>query len=132
MVTEKLGKAYFWRTGHPPRPTHISFVKFLQALYHRPTLERKAIERQLGFGNSRAFRQWIVSITPLAYELERLAPSLAGDTGPNPEYPWPRQSPEYTPATFQFSLWPLLHDTGRGRELLRFIDTAVRHSATYA
>ena len=33
MATEKLGKAYFWRTGRPPtKKSHASVVKFLQAI----------------------------------------------------------------------------------------------------
>jgi hypothetical protein len=32
MTTEKLAKAYFWRTGSPPQKSHIGFVKFLQFL----------------------------------------------------------------------------------------------------
>ena len=53
MVTEKLGKAYFWRTPHPPRTTHASFVRFLQALDDRqPSANVNRIAQLLGFGRS--------------------------------------------------------------------------------
>jgi len=35
MVTEKLGKAYFWRTGQAPPKSHASFLRFVQALDDR-------------------------------------------------------------------------------------------------
>jgi hypothetical protein len=44
MVTEKLGKAYFWRTGHPPPQSHVSFVRFLQALDSRSNADRARTE----------------------------------------------------------------------------------------
>src|SRR5712691_5226381 len=49
MVTEKLGKAYFWRTGNPPRKSHASFVRFLQALDDRPDPDRTRIAVIFGF-----------------------------------------------------------------------------------
>jgi hypothetical protein len=75
MVTEKIGKAYFWRTGKPPRKTHASFVKFLQALDDRPRHDRTRTAQSLGFGRSKDLEEWIPTTAPLAYELERLAPS---------------------------------------------------------
>ena len=68
MVTEKLGKAYFWRTGHPPRTTHASFVRFLQALDNRPARDADRIAGLLGFGRSQDLETWIPTITPLAYD----------------------------------------------------------------
>src|SRR5208283_5496445 len=32
MATEKLSKAYLWRSGHAPPRTHVGFVRFLRAL----------------------------------------------------------------------------------------------------
>ena len=125
MVTEKLGKAYFWRTGHAPRKSHLSFVRFLQAIDDRPDPDLTRIAELFGFGRARDFENWIPTITPFAYELERLAPALAGDNGPNPEYPWPRAGPVHAPATFEFGVWTRLTDTGRGRQLLKVIDAAV-------
>jgi hypothetical protein len=131
MVTEKLGKAYFWRSGNPPRKSHVSFVRFLQALDNRPRSDVDRIAAILGFPHAEQFENWIPTITPLAHALERLAPALAGDDGPNPEYPWPRQAPGYAPASFEFAVWKELTDTGRGRQLLKIIDTAIREFPKY-
>ena len=89
MVTEKLGKAYFWRIARPPRTTHASFVRFIQALGDRRTPGIDRIAELLGFGRPRELENWIRKVTPLAYDLERLAPDLAGVNNPNAEYPWP-------------------------------------------
>ena len=125
MVTEKLGKAYFWRAGRPPRKSHASFVRFLQALDDRQESARGRIAELFGFGRSQDLENWIPTITPLAYQLERLAPALAGDDGANPEYPWPRAAPTQSPATYEFVVWARLSETGRGRQLLKVIDAAV-------
>jgi hypothetical protein len=43
----------------------------------------------MGYGNAADhFRAYIDSLLPLADRIERLAPSAAGATMPNPEYPW--------------------------------------------
>lgn len=132
MVTEKLGKAYFWRTGSPPRKSHASFVRFLQALDDRREPDRTRIAEFLGFGRAQDLENWIPTITPLAYDLERLAPALAGDNGPNPEYPWPRVAPVDAPVFYQFGVWTQLTDTGRGRQLIKVIDSAVSRFPEYA
>jgi hypothetical protein len=125
MVTEKLGKAYFWRKGQPPKKSHASFVKFLQAVNDRPDPDRTRIAQIFGFRRSDDFENWISTITPLAYDLERLAPALAGDNGPNPEYPWPRLQPANAPASFKFAVWEQITESGKGRQLLKVIDAAV-------
>jgi hypothetical protein len=131
MVTEKLGKAYFWRSAHPPPKSHASFVRFLQALDNRPTPDLTRIAGYLGFGRADDFANWIPTITPLAYDLERLAPALAGDNGPNPEYPWPRALPVEAPASYQFAVWTQLTESGRGHQLLQVIDAAVLRFPMY-
>lgn len=131
MVTEKLGKAYFWRTGYPPRTTHASLVQFLQALDDRRGPDADRIAALLGFGRSQDLQNWIPTITPLAYDLERLAPKLAGYNSPNPEYPWPHAAPLYAPVSFQFAVWADLTETSRGRQLLRVIDAAVLRFPEY-
>ena len=131
MVTEKLGKAYFWRAGRPPRTTHASFVRFLQALDDRRATESNRIAALLGFGRSEDLQNWIPTISPLAYELERLAPDLAGYDNPNPEYPWPHTAPLHAPAAYHFRIWPQLTETGRGRQLLKVIDAAVLRFREY-
>ena len=103
VVTEKLGKAYFWRTNRPPRRGHASFVRFLQALDDRPASDVRRIAQLLGFGRAENLENWIPHVAPLAYELKRLAPALAMD-GPNAEYPWPAAAPVSSPATHDFRL----------------------------
>lgn len=132
MVTEKLGKSYFWRTGEPPPKSHISFVRFLQALDDRPEPDLTRIAKLPGFGRVRDFENWIRTITPIAYELEHIAPSLAGNNGPNPEYPWLQVAPVHAPASYDFRVWTKLTDTGRGRQLLKVIDAAVLEFPKYA
>jgi hypothetical protein len=132
MVTEKLGKAYFWRTGNPPKKSHASFVRFLQALDNRTHPDRTRIATYLGFRRPQGLEKWIPTITPLAYDLERLAPALAGDNGPNPEYPWPRAAPVEAPVLYGFGVWKQLTETGRGRQLLQVIDAAVLSFREYA
>jgi hypothetical protein len=131
MVTEKLGKAYFWRAGRPPRKTHASFVRFLQALDDRPTTDVQRIATLLGFGRPDDLERWIPTITPLAYDLERLAPDLAGFDSANAEYPWPHAAPTHAPASYSFPVWANLTETGRGRQLLRVIDAAVLRFPDY-
>lgn len=132
MVTEKLGKAYFWRKGVPPAKSHAYFVRFLRALASRSGNDRQRIAESFGFGRADDFENWIPTITPLAYDVERLSPDFAGDNGPNPEYPWPRLAPAHAPASFRFDVWTQLTDTGRGKQLLRVIDAAVVGFPRYA
>ncbi len=132
MVTEKLGKAYFWRTRRPPRTSHASFVRFLQALDKPSRSEVARTAEAFGFGDAEGFRAWIPTIAPLAYDIERLAPQLAGLNNPNAEYPWPAVAPVNCPATYDFPVWWKLTDTGRGRQFLKVIDAAVVGFPTYA
>ncbi len=131
MVTEKLGKAYFWRTGKPPKATHVSFVRFLQILDDRPRVEVDRIAKLLGFSKAVLLEAWIQNASPLAHALERLAPALAGKNSPNPEYPWPQPAPVSAPVSFTFPIWSELKNTTRGRMLLRVIDTAVAEFPNY-
>lgn len=130
MTTEKIGKAYFCRKLVPPRKSHASFVKFLQALNDRK--ERDRIAAVLGFGTSDQMESYIRSIADLAYRLEKLAPALAGLDGVNCEYPWPQNQPEFSPAHHSFEIWEMLHQTGRGRKFMKFIEQCVRTFPDYA
>ena len=133
MVTEKLGKAYFWRSGKPlQKLSHAIFVKFLQALDDRRGADVARIAKSLGFNRPDDLQNWIPTIAPLAHELERLAPDLAGLNGPNPEYPWPWTKPQHAPISFEFPIWSQLTETGRGRQLLKVIDAAVLEFPKYA
>ena len=88
MVTEKLGKAYFWRKGEPPKMSHASFVWFLQALDDRPNRDRRRIASLLGFGRARSFSNWIRTVMPMAYELQKARRRTSrGLTPPTPNTP---------------------------------------------
>ena len=47
-ATEKLSKAYLWRSGHAPPKSHTGFVRFLRALLDRRS-ELDRIANVLGF-----------------------------------------------------------------------------------
>ncbi len=131
MVTEKLGKALLLQAGNSPPKSHAMFVRFMRRLASSSISEQRRIAEVFSFGRFEDFENWVPAVLPLAYELQRLAPALAQD-GPNPEYPWPQIAPEYAPVAFQFDVWTQLTDTGRGRDLLQFIDTAIREFPVYA
>jgi hypothetical protein len=92
MVTEKLAKAYFWRSGDAPKKSHIGFAPFMRALQHVPKVDRQRIADIFAFQRFEGFRSFARNAMPLVYDLERLAPALSNN-GPNPEYPWPRGCP---------------------------------------
>lgn len=130
MATEKLSKAYLWRSGHAPPRSHTGFVVFLRALLDRRG-ELDRIAAVLGFGRRKDLDKWARGIQPLAYALQNLAPAEAGD-GPNPEYPWPHESPVQCPVGHAFPLWNQLANTGQGRKLMDFIGRAVARFDQYA
>lgn len=130
MATEKLSKAYLWRSGHAPPKTHTGFVRFLRALLgRRGDLDR--IAQVFGFGRQADMDNWMRSVQVLAYSLQNIAPAEAGD-GPNPEYPWPHDAPEHCPVDHTFALWSQLSNTGQGRKLLMFIEHAITRFDQYA
>lgn len=129
MVTEKLSKAYFWRSGNAPPRAHTGFVQFLRSLGSVPSSDRNKLASAFSFTRFTDLQKWIYGVLPLAYELERLAPMLAND-GPNPEYPWPHNQPANSPVTFVFPTWTQLSQTSRGRHLLQFIERALKNFST--
>ena len=129
MATEKLAKAYSWGGGKPPGLSHKGFVHFLKTLASRS--DAGEVARVLGLGHQQGLVNWVATATPLAHELERLAPALAND-GPNPEYPWPHAAPENAPVTHDFDLWRRLVHTGRGRKFLDIVAAAVARFPEYA
>jgi HEPN domain-containing protein len=130
MATEKLSKAYLWRSGHAPPKTHTGFVRFLKALLDRRTdLER--IATTLGFRRREDLDTWVRSVRTLAYALQNIAPAEAGD-GPNPEYPWPHDAPIHCPIDHTFALWTEITNTGRGRKLIEFVERAIARFESYA
>lgn len=131
MVTEKIAKAYFWGTDSPKPRSHACFVQFLRFLgHHIRQNDRERIAKVFSFNRHADFQNWIHSVLPIAYELERLAPNLAND-GPNPEYPWPHAKPESAPVNHNFAVWTSL-TSGRGRDLMRGIRIAVERFPNYA
>lgn len=130
MVTEKIAKAYFWRSGSPPPKNHAGFVQFLRFLGQIKQSERDRIANLFTFARYVDFQGWIYAVLPIAYDLERLAPALAKD-GPNPEYPWPHNQPQSAPAHHHFEMWSRL-TSGRGRDLMRVIQIAVNRFPEYA
>src|SRR3954463_7817142 len=106
MATEKLSKAYLWRSGHAPPRSHTGFVRFLRALLdRRADLDR--IATVLGFRRREDLDTWVRSVQVLAYSLQNIAPAEAGN-GPNPEYPWPHEAPANCPIGHTFALWEQL------------------------
>ena len=130
MVTEKLAKAYFWRSGSPPPRSHAGFVQFLRFLGHIRQHDRERIAGLFSFNRFTDFQNWIRAHLPIAYDLERLAPDLASD-GPNPEYPWPHAEPRTAPVNHNFAVWASL-TSGQGRDLMRVIRIAVSRFPEYA
>ena len=120
MCTEKLAKAYFWRNPNVGSVGHAAFVKFVRAI-----ATKQKVARKLGFDNTLSFGEWIKDVSDLAYELQQLTPALAGN-GPNPEYPWPRQSPEFAPVEHDFQAWRHLQSAG-GRCLWIMIDKVLEN-----
>jgi hypothetical protein len=131
MATEKIAKAYLWRTGAPPARSHVGLRQFLRLLMTRSGPELKRIAKLFEFGRPRDMDTWVRQVFPLAHELENLAPALAND-GPNPEYPWPHGSPAKCPAEYAFGLWAQLQNAPRGRELLKFTRNAIERFEQFA
>jgi len=130
MVTEKVAKAYFWRSGTPPPRSHAGFVQFLRFLGHVRRDDRERVANLFSFRRFEDFQAWIRSALPIAYALERLAPDLAND-GPNPEYPWPHAEPVDAPVNHNFAVWESL-TSAQGRNLMRVIQIAVTRFPEYA
>ena len=130
MATEKLGKAYFCKPGHPPLRTHATLVFFLRSLGSVQKDRRSQIASLLRFVSFSGFQSWINAALPLAYELERLAPALA-QGGPNTEYPWPQDVPVDYPARYQFPIWSQLTKTGSGRQFTQTIRRLVGQFPEY-
>jgi len=120
MCTEKLAKGYFWKSPGAGNLGHVAFVKFVRAM-----ATRQKVAEKLGFQNTVSFGEWIKDISDLAYELERLAPALAGD-GPNPEYPWPRHNPRHAPLEHDFQAWRHMQ-SANGHRLWIMIDKVLEN-----
>jgi hypothetical protein len=125
MATELLGKAYAWRNGKP-KQTHRSFVSFLKRL----STDRTA-QKQLGYeGQNESWTHLLRKSRPLAESIEDLAPALAGE-GPNPEYPWPPDSPTTAPIEYAFPIWAESTETAHGRQFLALITNLFASAQAY-
>lgn len=131
MATEKLSKAYLWRSGHAPPKSHTGFVRFLKALLDRRPAELDRIAKAFGFSRPEDFERWAQRAQGLAYSLQNIAPAEARN-GPNPEYPWPHEAPALCPCEHRFHLWDQLINTGQGRKFVAFIDRAIANFNVYA
>jgi hypothetical protein len=101
-------------------------VTFLRSL----AFNRKA-QKQLGFERrNENWEQLIRKSVVLAEQVEKLAPALAGDA-PNPEYPWPPDDPQVTPAEHTFEIWEKLQATSTGRQFLNLITHLFAAAETY-
>lgn len=121
MCIEKLGKAYFKRhTATTVDGSHAFFVKFLRVI-----ATNRAAREGLGFARREAFEGHIRGLLPLAYDLERLSPALAGE-GPNPEHPFPRSNPTIAPVDHDFQVWQALQ-TAQGKRLQKLISELLNH-----
>jgi hypothetical protein len=131
MATEKISKAYLWRSGTAPPRSHVGFMRFLRALLVRNSTDLRRIAKVFAFARPKDLDQWVQQVGPLAYGLQNLAPTEAND-GPNPEYPWPHEKPNHCPALHSFELWARLRDHVQGRNLLKFIERAIARFDQYA
>ena len=115
MTAEKLGKAGLLALREPLdslRTTHGTFTRFLQV-----TARNRNLRRELRMTGSQ-LQTHIRRLLPIAHDIERLAPALAG-SGPNAEYPW--EAPLGTinaPASYNFPVNSTLQSAS-GRNLLR-------------
>ena len=131
MATEKIAKAYFWRSGSPPQRSHAGFAKFLKFLGQiKGEKDRERIAKLFPFTRFSDFQKWKKDVMPTVHELEHLAPALAND-GPNPEYPWPHQRPKFAPVDHNFAIWSFM-TSSRGRFLQGIVKVAVNRFPEYA
>jgi hypothetical protein len=123
MTTEKLGKAFLVVSGTELENltgSHAAFTRFARAV----SSSRK-LQKTLGMKKAQQRAQF-KALLPLAYEIERLAPTLA-QSGPNPEYPWKDVFGNIlAPADFPFPLMQRLHQTPQGIQLLNYIEFFVK------
>jgi hypothetical protein len=131
MATEKLSKAYLWRSGKPPPKSHIGFLRFLKAILDRRPAEFERIAKLLGFARTADMERWVANIQTLAYDLQNIAPAES-QNGVNPEYPWPHEEPINYPAGHRFTLWQQIANSGQGRKLLVFVSQAIARFESYS
>ncbi len=125
MCTEKLAKAYLWRNGFSPGFKHNKFEQFLRTLEGRTDFHQ-----MFGYKDPRSFRLLWPAILDLATRVQNLAPA-GGNSGPNPEYPWPPNMPSSGPLSYDFPEWQDWIETTPGRRLRFFVKTLLQDYASY-
>jgi hypothetical protein len=126
MCTEKLSKVWFWRTVPPPHvPGHYPFEPFLRALH---TSGRADFHRMFGYRSARRLVPQWPSILALALRIQRLVP---GPNNANPEYPWPRDLPTYSPLTHRFTELRDWSTTTSGLRLKIFVENILQDYEVY-
>jgi hypothetical protein len=126
MMSEKLAKGLLATAESidPPPLTHRVLVRLLQTLKQNP-----ALRARLGYTDSRAFSSMINSLLNLASEVENLAPSAAGTTRPNPEYPWLNQAANQVMAPIDYDFPVFDPRDPKMIKLVTLLDALVRMEA---
>ncbi len=126
MSTEKLAKVYFWRHGHFPGFGHHKLKPLLIDL---DTYRAADFYQLFGYKDPRRFNSQKTAILDLAARLQGLAPAH-GNTGPNPEYPWPPNMPTTSPLVHPFAEWQDWTDSVAGRRLRIFVENLLQNYPT--
>ena len=123
MATEKLAKAYLLKGR-----TDIKFVRSThQALtrYFQDLSRNRRLQGVMGM-TAKQLRMHVQQLLPLANEIEKLAPALAGD-GPNPEYPWEAPKGVFNvPVTYEFTVGKALRQP-HGHNFIKLIRKALKN-----
>jgi hypothetical protein len=131
MTTEKLVKALVWEPKNVRKPSHAGFGQFMRLLAGKQNgKDRKQLAQAFGFQRFGQFQAWANTSIPLANEIEKLAPAIAGFSNPNAEYPWPQMSPAYAPVQFNFPVWGELNKA-QGRQFVTRIGRAITNFSSY-
>lgn len=120
MSTEKLSKALLLSSRamqlEDLRASHKVFVKFL-----RVAGLNQNVQRALGVRTLSDLHARLRGLTPLAAEIERRSPQVAGN-GPNSEYPWGESLNDVvTPADFNFPVLEKL-SSPKGERLMKLVE----------
>jgi len=83
-----------------------------------------------GYVDRQRFDLQKASIFDLAQRLQNLAPA-GGNSGPNPEYPWPPNMPTNGPLSYNFPEWLDWNEATSGRRLRFFVETLLQDYLSY-
>lgn len=122
MCTEKLSKVHFWRSGSVAGLRHDTLRLFLNHLKQG----RADLYAMFGYKDIRRFNPQWASILDLATRIQNLAPAH-GNSGPNPEYPWPPNTPTTSPLVHAFTEWEDWNNSVAGRRLKYFVENLLQN-----